>query len=220
MTEPMTILTALSAVEADAAATKETENKLIAVLGSDAPQKEKVDACRQLGVIGTKDAVPALAALLGDEKLSHMARYGLEPIPDASVDAALRDALDKLKGRPLVGVVGSLGVRRDPSAAALLAKLLDGAEPDVAPTAARSLGKIGTPEAANVLSAALAKAAARLRVAVAEGCLDCAEQRLAEGKRDEAVALCQAVAKADLPKHFRIAAAQGMILSSENPEKR
>jgi len=201
-------------------ATKETENKLIAVLRSDASQKEKVDACRQLGVIGTKNAVPALAALLGDQKLSHMARYGLEPIPDKSVDEALRDALGKLKGRLLVGVVGSLGVRRDPLAVPLLAKMLENTEADVAPTAARSLGKIGTPEAAKVLTGALAKVPARLRVAVAEGCLDCVEQRLAEGKRDEAVALCQAVAKADLPKHFRIAAAQGMILSREKPDKR
>jgi len=220
MTNPMTILAATSAVQADAAATKETENKLIAVFKSDAPRKEKVDACRQLGVIGTKNAVPALAALLGDEKLSHMARYGLEPIPDASVDEALRVALGKLKGRPLVGVVGSLGVRRDPAAAALLAKMLENTEADVAPTAARSLGKIGTPEAAKVLSGALVKAPARLRVAVAEGCLDCAEQRLAEGKREEAVALWQAVAKAGLPKHFRMAAARGMLLAREKPHKR
>ena len=70
------------------------------------------------------------------------------------------------------------------------------------------------------LTGALAKAPARLRVAVAEGCLDCAEKRLAEGKPDEAVALYQAVAKADLPKHFKIAAAQGMILARQKPDKR
>ena len=45
-----------------------------------------------------------------------MARYALEPIPDPSVDDALRDALGKLKGRLLVGVIGSLGVRRDAKA--------------------------------------------------------------------------------------------------------
>ena len=36
-------------------------------------------------------AVPVLAGLLGDEKMAHYARYGLEPIPDASVDAALAE---------------------------------------------------------------------------------------------------------------------------------
>ena len=45
------------------------EAQLIAVLKSDAKQKEKADACRQLAVAGTKEAVPFLAALLGDEKL-------------------------------------------------------------------------------------------------------------------------------------------------------
>ena len=91
-------------------ATQEQEAKFIAVLKSDdAPLKDKVDACRELAIIGTKNAVPTLAALLGDEKLSHMARYGLETIPDPSVDEALRDALGKLKGRPLVGVIGSVG---------------------------------------------------------------------------------------------------------------
>lgn len=59
-----------------------SEGKLIAILKSDASHKEKADACRQLSIIGTKDAVAPLAALLGDEKLSHMARYALEPIPD------------------------------------------------------------------------------------------------------------------------------------------
>ena len=212
MTNPTTILVASSAVQAD---TQETEDELIAILESDAPQKEKADACRKLGVIGTKNAVPALVALLGDAKLSHMARYGLEPIPDASVDEALREASGRLKGRPLVGVVGSLGVRRDPSAVPLLAKMLNSTEADVAPTAARSLGKIGTPEAAKVLTEAMGRTPDRLRVAVAEGCLDCADQRLAEGKRDAAVVLFQTVAKAELPKHFRVAAAQGMLHATE-----
>ena len=47
-------------------ATKENVDKLIAVIKSDAPQKEKVDACRQLSVIGTKDAIEPLAVLLAD----------------------------------------------------------------------------------------------------------------------------------------------------------
>ena len=220
MTKPTAILAASSAVGADAAATKENEKKLIAVLTSDAPHKEKADACRELGVIGTKEAVPALAALLGDAKLSHMARYGLEPIPDASVDEALRDAVGKLKGRPLVGAIGSIGVRRDAKAVPLLAKTLESSEANVAPTAARSLGKIGTPEAAKVLEQALAKAPAPVRPAVADGCLACAEAMLAGGKRTEAAALYEIVGKADLPKHFRIAAAHGAILARQKGGKR
>jgi len=199
---------------------KPEEKKLIAVLKSDAPQKEKADACRELGVIGTKDAVPALAALLADPKLSHMARYGLEPIPDASVDETLREAAGKLKGRPLVGVIGSIGVRRDAAAVPLLAGMLESPEADVAPTAARTLGKIGTPEAAKVLQQALAKVPAPVRPAVGDGCLACAEAMLARGKRDEAAALYEVVGKADLPKHFRIAAAHGALLTKQKGGKR
>src|ERR1035441_3236263 len=92
--------------------TKEQVAKLCAVLSSDAPQKDKADACRELARIGTKDAVAPLAALLAYEQLSHGARYGLETIPDAAVDKALRDAAGKGPGRQFVGVIGSLGDRR------------------------------------------------------------------------------------------------------------
>jgi HEAT repeat protein len=176
-----------------------------------APLKEKVGACRGLAVIGTKNAVPALAALLGDEKLSHMARYGLEPIPDPSVDDALRDALGKLKGRPLVGVIGTIGVRRDKKTVPLLTKLLQNPDADVARAAARSLGRIATQDAAKALTATLAKAPAGNRPAVADACLSCAEALLTQGKRDEAAAMYESVGKADLPKHFRIAATHGAI---------
>ncbi len=184
----------------------ESMEDLIAVLKSDAPQKKKVDACRQLAVIGTKDAVPALAAFLADEKLSHMARYALEPIPDVSVDAALLDALGTLKGKLLVGVIGSLGVRRQPRAAAPLGRLLADGDVDVVATAARSLGRIGTPEAGSALKEKVGMVPAAVRPAVADGCLSCAEKLLAAGKRGEAAALLDAVAKADVPKHVSAAA--------------
>jgi HEAT repeat protein len=190
-----------------------SESELIAVLESDAPQKEKVDACRELGRIGTKNAVPALAALLSDEKLSHMARYGLEPIPDPAVDAALRDALDKLDGLPLVGVIGSIGVRRDAKAAGQLEKMLASSDADVVRTAARSLGRIATAEATSALQAALAEAAPERLPVVADACLACAEALLAAERRPQAAAIYQSVAKAKLPKHFRVAAAHGLILA-------
>ena len=95
---------------------KQTETKLIAILKSDAAHKQKADACRQLAVIATPDAITTLAPLLADEKLSHMARYALETIPSPAVNDTFRDALEKLKGRPLIGVIASIAVRRDPKA--------------------------------------------------------------------------------------------------------
>ena len=40
------------------------------------------------------------------------------------MDKALREAAGKLQGRLLVGVIGSIGVRRDTKAVSLLAKFL------------------------------------------------------------------------------------------------
>ena len=202
-----------SSEEAAPPSPKERMDQLIAVLKSDAPRKEKADACRELGVLGTQEAVPALAALLPDEKLSHMARYGLEPIPSAAVDEALRDALGKAKGRPLVGVIGSLGVRRDAKAVGPLSRFLEDPDADVVQAAARSLGKIATTEAARALRQRLASAPADLRRAVADATLACAERLIAQGQRAAAAALYESVGKAELPEHFRLAATKGAELA-------
>jgi HEAT repeat protein len=191
----------------------QSEDKLIAVLKSDAPQKEKADACRELGVIGTKQAVAALAALLADEKMNHMARYALEPNPDPSVDAALRDALGKLKGRPLVGVIGSIGVRRDARATDALARFLADADPDVAQAAARALGKIGNSAAVKALLAALTLSAPGNQVAVCEGLFRCAEALSAKGQRREATVIYDHLFKGQGPHQVRAAAVRGAILS-------
>ena len=190
---------------------QEQAEKLIAVLDSDAPHKEKVDACRQLARVGSKQAVPVLAGLLGDEELSHMARYALEPIQDETVDEALREALGSLKGLPLIGVIGSIGARRDAESAGPLANMLQDPDADVAKAATRTLGRIGTPGAARLLGKALADAPAEIRTVVADACLACAESLLAKGKPSAAAVIYRGVAKAELPKYFGVAAAHGMI---------
>lgn len=193
---------------------KEQVDKLIAVLKSDAPQKEKVDACRGLAVIGTKEAVPALAALLGDEKLSHMARYGLEPIPDPSVDDALRDALGKLKGRPLAGVIVSIGARRDAKAVEPLAGMLQNPDADVVQAAARALGRIGTGDAAKALAGALPGAPAANQPALCEGLLRAAEALAAKGQRNDAIAIYDRLRSLQpAPHQVRTAALRGAILT-------
>jgi len=187
---------------------KEQEQKLIAVLKSDAPRKEKADACRELARKGTKDAVAPLAALLGDEKLAHMARYGLEPIPDPAVDDALRAALDSLKGRPLVGVIGSVGVRRDAKAVERLIQLLKDQDGQVARAAARALGRFGTPAAAQALEAALADTTAANQLAFCEGLFRCAEGLAARDQREAALAIYDRLSGGQRPPQVREAAAR------------
>jgi len=192
---------------------KEHEGKLIAVLKSDASHKEKADACRQLAVIGTKDAIAPLAALLADEKLSHMARYALEPIPDPAVDEALRDALGKLKGWPLVGVIGSIGVRRDAEAVGALTKMLKDPDVEVAQAAARALGSIGNSAAAKALQAALPNASAANQLDLCEGLFRCAEALAAEGQSDIAIEIYDQVRGLEAPHQVRAGALRGAILT-------
>jgi HEAT repeat protein len=205
-------LALLSALNAPATAAppadKEREAKLIVVLKSDAQLKDKADACRELSLIGTKESVAPLAALLGDQKLSHLARYGLEPNPDPAVDDALRKALGELKGRLLIGVIGSLGVRRDVQAVQSLAGLLKDTDPDVAGAAARALGRIGNAAATEALEGALDGAAPALRLGVSEGLFRCADHLIANGKTKEARAICEKLNRPDLPLQVRANAAR------------
>jgi HEAT repeat protein len=188
------------------------EAELIGVLRSDATLQEKSAACRQLVRIATKDAVPALAELLGDEQLSHMARYALEAIRDPSVDDALRDALGKVQGQPRLGVIGSLGVRRDAKAVDALAGLLK--TTDAAQAAARALGNIGTPEAVAALEAALPNASGADQLAVCEGLLRCAEVLAADGQSAASLAIYDRLrGLANAPPQVRAAALRGAILA-------
>ncbi len=188
------------------------EAELLAVLRSDATFQEKSAACRQLAGVATKEAVPTLAAMLGDEKLSHMARYALETVRDPSADNALRDALGKVQGTPRLGVIGSLGMRRDPKAVAPLAALLK--ENETAQAAARALGSIGTPTATKALQNALPDASGPKELAICEGLFRCAETLGAEGENAASQAIYDRLRSLpDAPPQVRAAALRGAILA-------
>ncbi len=200
---------AVAASHGDDAAGKELETRLASLLGSDASHAAKDYACRKLSLIGSAGSVPALAGLLGDEKLSHMARYALERMSGDEAVAAVRDALPKTKGRVKVGVINSLGVLRDAKSTSALAGLLGDSDKEIAAAAAAALGSIGNADAAKALGAF--KVPEGLRAAVADACLACAEGLLADGKKAEATAIYKALAKPDQPKHVRVAAMRGML---------
>lgn len=196
---------------------EQQEAKLIAILKSDAPRKAKADACRELSTIATAASVPVLADLLSDPELNHMARYALETIPDPAVDNALRTALGKLNGRPLVGVIGSLGVRRDAQAVPPLSGLLRNTDPDVAQAAARALGSIGNSAAAKALSEALADVSAANQVAFCEGLFRCAESLAAKGEHQPAMALYDRLrGLSAAPQQVRAGALRGAVLTRGN----
>jgi HEAT repeat protein len=201
---------AVIATRGDADARKALEKRLAAVLGTGASRSAKDYVCRTLKTMGTAESVPALAALLPDQDLSHMARYALERIPAPEAADALRAALPSLPAKLKAGVAGSLGVRRDEASVPALAALLNDSDPAVVSNAACALGSIGTPEAAKVLGPAAKHAPQAVKSAVADACLVCAEQLLAGGKKADAIALYKSLT-GDPRKQVNLAAKRGLL---------
>ena len=204
---------ALALAACPAPAAGERESQMIAILEADSPRATKAITCKQLAVHGTRDAVPALAGLLPDEELTSWARIALEVIPGPEADAALRDALGKVQGRVRVGIINSLGVRRDAAAVDALAALLKDTDTEASSAAAVALGHIGNAAAAGVLARSLNAAAADVRAATAEGCILCAEHLLAAGKAQDAARLYDLARKADVPRQRIAEATRGAILA-------
>lgn len=201
-------------------ASRGEEAQLIAVLNSNASREVKAAACRRLALVGTRACVATLAGLLGDEALGHMARYALEPIPDRSVDAALREALAKQKGRRLVGVIGSIGVRRDGEAVEKLAGLLKDRDAEVAQAAAKALGRIGTDGAVKALEAGLEDAPHANWPAIYEGLFRGADALAARGRTSEAVAVYGKLTRSEAPPQVREGAARKARLLGQEPGQR
>ncbi len=209
----LSTLVAVLLVASAMAGEKPDEAKLIAIIQSDAPPQDKAIPCKQLAVWGTKAAVPALAALLPNKELSSWARIALEAIPDPAADEALRQAVGKLEGRLLVGVINSIGVRRDPKAIDTLVAKLKDPDPEVASAAAEALGRIGGEQPIKALEPLLASAPPAVRSSVAYGCVLCAEKLLADKKAEDAAKLYDAVRKADVPKYRIAEGTRGAILA-------
>lgn len=207
------VMTSASAWADGPAASPEKEQELLAVLRSDAPGAEKAITCKLLAIHGSSEAVADLAKLLRDPQLSSWARIALEVIPGEAADEALLAASNSLEGVLLVGTINSIGVRRNANAASSLAARLQDKDAEVASAAAVALGRIGNAEATKSLRAALTAAPAKVRSAVAEGCVLCAERLYAEGDSAQAAEIYDEVRKAEVPKQRVIEATRGAILA-------
>lgn len=194
---------------------KKIEKSLLSVLTSDAKRAGKQYVCRELSIIGSGQSVPVLAKMLTDEETSDMARYALERIPGTAVNDALRRALRAAKGKPKVGIINSLGQRRDKKAVRALSRLVGNRDQTVAAAAAAALGHIADSRATEALSAAKDKTSGKLRMLVLDSYLRCADQLAAEGDKTKASAIYKELQKGDMPKPIRTAALRGMISAAK-----
>jgi hypothetical protein len=175
---------------------------------------QRAIACKRLAVIGKKASIAPLAALLGDAKLAHYGRFGLEPNPDPAVDDALRAALPKLKGRLLMGVIHSIGVRKDAKAVDALGKLMYDSDPEIAQASAASLGSIGGPAAAKLLRDGLSRTKVPVMPVVARAALQCAEGLTV---RTQSLDLYNALTAESMPRVVRRAAFRAINADAAKP---
>ncbi|SPE62869.1 exported hypothetical protein [Verrucomicrobia bacterium] len=194
------------------------EQQLVGVLQSSASAQEKDAACARLKWIGSARCVATLASLLSDEQLSHSARYALESMPWPEAGKALREALETTSRLTKVGIINSLGLRRDAQAAPALEYLLGDNDGAVAVAAARALGQIGGAQALSSLQTALAAHASPsadpLRGALADAILRCGYELLESANRPAALAAFQQLYGTQHEDSVRVAAFRGMVLAS------
>ncbi len=193
---------------------KNIRTELLGVLNSDAKYAAKQFVCRELSVIGNDECVPTLAKMLTDEKLSDMARFALERIPGEAVDKVLMAALPKAEGKAQIGIVNTLGDRGYRGAVSETAKLAGSSDATLAGAAISVLGKMGGGDAADALAKATGSVSDKLKPAVYDACLQCADRMVAESNKAGALKIYQMLNKTDVPQLVRTAALRGMVSAS------
>ena len=177
----------------NAAQRHEIAHRLAEFLTTDATYAAKQFVCRQLVLIADEQEVPILEQLLTDGHLAHMALYAMMPIPGPAVSRALEQALERTSGLYRIGVITALGERRDPGAVRPLAALLAADDVATAKAASAALGRIGTVQAAKVLTTAWHRARLDRKTAFARACLECADHLRLEGEPKRARGLYTAL---------------------------
>lgn len=185
----------------------------IQVLESAAPLADKDAACARLRQIGTEKSVPYLAKLLPHPELSHSARFALTTMPYPSATEALLTAAQATTGTTKAGILISLGERRATNAATFMGQCLADPDGTVAIAAARALGRVGSLEAMEALSAFLDQSGGGLRLAVLDSILAAADQQLKAGQPAAVLRLYRRLTGPDFPGEIQMAAHRGIMLS-------
>jgi len=165
------------------------EQRFLELLNSDATYEGKKFICKKLAMIGTAASTPTLSKMLMAPETTDIARLALENIPDPAAGQALREALRKTSGDIRIGIITSLGARRDTEAVPALSELLKVADASTATAASAALGRIADTAAAKALLRAADSVSGELRAVVADSCLACAGALRKQGKPKKALAI-------------------------------
>lgn len=196
---------AVTAALADPASSNRLAEKLGAQLRTNISPEAKRFLCSKLLLLGSDRTVLDLASQLADPAVACDARAALEAISSSGADKALREALPRLAGNARLGVITSLGTRRDERSVGVLARELTSSEPGVAGAAADALAKIGSEPAGKALADRFSQLDSQAQAGWADALLVCVEQLPEGAVRRQLLARLQSPS---LPAHVHLAAAR------------
>lgn len=187
---------------------KTVEKQFIAFLESEATFASKQFICRKLSLVGSEASVSTLSKMLEEEETYDMALFALTRIPSKKVNHVLRKMLSKSHGRMKIGLVNTLGIRRDTQSVEELAELITDQDPEMSIAALSALGSIADEKASDVLSEAIRQTTGLARTEALNAYLKCADQLAEDGKIVQAKSIYQQFC---IPDAVRSAALTGMI---------
>jgi HEAT repeat protein len=193
------------------------EGLLLKFLQSNATPAGKEAAFRQLSLVGSNAAVPVLAPLLVQIDSAEMARYALAAIPGAAADEALRTALGKAPSdRIKIGIVNSLGARRDSKAVAAIAPLSSSSNLELAAAVMAALASISDRPALDALAAARKSANGPAREMAAEAMVVCAGNFAVRGDKATAASVYKQLLGPAEPANVRTRALKNLATADPN----
>ena len=205
----------------DSGTRKAVEAGLIQLLGSSSTFEARRFACKQLGITGSKSALPVLAGLLQRDQNASLACLALTTYPPGKADELLRGALDAAPPLARVQILNTLGDRRDEESVKPLRRWAANADRAVAEAAIASLGKIGDNAAWETLAALRRTAAPELGSTITEACLRCAANLAAAGNHKIARMAYDQLLAGSEPTYVRRAALAGLLrLDKDGDEER
>ncbi len=185
------------------------EERFIAFLNGKATLEGRKFVCEQLSLIGTNASVPVLSGLLADPPTSDMARYALERISAPQAAEALRAALSKVSGKERVGIINSLGQKRDSLAVALLVPLATNPDQPTAVAAVAALGRIGDDSSLKALAGLRKTVSGPIRESVLDAYVRCLDDMVTRGDKAQALAGYRELYSSNEPAMTRVAALRG-----------
>jgi len=195
----------------DRAAMAETEKMMIRLLQSDASLAGKQFVCKHLGTIATKESLPVLFQMLSEENTADMAIMALQTIPVETVNKELVEILPSANTKTKIAIINLLGICRDEKSITRLSTLIFDSDPKISEASLASLGKIGTPEAADILKKSSGSLEGMMKWQAIEAWLICADYLLEEKNINQAYEIYHTVFISDSPVMLRTAALRGLF---------